>query len=153
MDEVVHDLKAAIAGLTDFLVSSLRRDAGWTSRGEASKSGINLHLAEALVERLGSALVTAKITDYREKSNGSHVTSNTKNIDAEAQGAARHKPFITMPCSDRCIARGLTSLEPPTAHNRGTTESHTLEFLSLRLLLYLWRGKPRQWGAKRRRAR
>ena len=41
-----------------------------------------------------------------------------------------------MPCSDRCIARGLTSLEPPTAHNRGTTESHTLEFLSLRLLFY-----------------
>ena len=37
------------------------------------------------MERLGSALVTAQITDHREKSNGSHVTSNTKNIDAEAR--------------------------------------------------------------------
>ena len=35
------------------------------------------------MERLGSALVTAQITDHREKSNGSHVTSNTKNIDAD----------------------------------------------------------------------
>ena len=89
----MHDLKAAIAGLTDFLVSSLRRDAGWTSRGEASKSGINLHLAEALVERLGSALVTAKITDYREKSNGSHVTSNTKNIDADGTRCGSPQAF------------------------------------------------------------
>ena len=77
MDEVVHDLKAAMAGLADFLVSSLRRDAG--HQGERRR------LAEALVERLGSALVTAQTTDYREMSNGSHVTGNTKNIDAEAR--------------------------------------------------------------------
>ena len=78
MDEVMHDLKAAMAGLADFLVSSLRRDAG--HQGERRR------LAEALVERLGSALVTAQTTDfYRKSINGDHVTSNTTNINAQAR--------------------------------------------------------------------
>jgi len=78
MDEVMHDLKAAMAGLADFLVSSLRRDAG--HQGERRR------LAEALVERLGSALVTAQTTDfYRKSINGAHVTSNTTNINAQAR--------------------------------------------------------------------
>ena len=83
MDAVVHDLAVAMAGLADFLVSSLGRDA-------SHRAGESRRLAEALVERLGSALVTAQEADFQKKSSrsgSSHVTSNTTSIDAQTRKA------------------------------------------------------------------
>ena len=83
MDAVVHDLAVAMAGLADFLVSSLGRDA-------SHRAGESRRLAEALVERLGSALVTAQEADFQKKSSRSgtsHVTSNTTSIDAQTRKA------------------------------------------------------------------
>jgi len=83
MDAVVHDLAVAMAGLADFLVSSLGRDA-------SHRAGERRRLAEALVERLGSALVTAQEADYQKKSSRSgtsHVTSSTTSTDAQTRKA------------------------------------------------------------------
>jgi len=83
MDAVLHDLAVAMAGLADFLVSSLGRDV-------SHRAGERRRLAEALVERLGSALVTAQEADYQKKSSRSgtsHVTSSTTSIDAQARKA------------------------------------------------------------------
>jgi hypothetical protein len=79
MDEVLHDLKATMAGVADFLVSSLRSGAGQDEERR--------RLTEALVQRLASALVTAQTTSYQKKSNGSHVTSLLTDIDAQARKA------------------------------------------------------------------
>ena len=83
MDAVVHDLAVAMAGLADFLVSSLGRDA-------SHRAGESRRLAEALVERLGSALQAAQEADFQKKSSRSgtsHVTSNTTSIDAQTRKA------------------------------------------------------------------
>ena len=79
MDEVLHDLTAAMAGVAEFLVSSLRSGAG--HHGERRR------LTEALVQRLASALVTAQTMSYQKKSNGSHVTSSPTDVDAHARKA------------------------------------------------------------------
>ena len=62
MDEVVADLETSMARLADFLVSGL---AAETSGGQRRR------LTEALVERLGSALVEAEAADYSRKRAGS----------------------------------------------------------------------------------
>ena len=87
MDVVIQDLAVAMAGLADFLVSSLGRDA-------SHRTGERRRLADALVEQLGSALVTAQEAVYQEQSKyrvtdrgRSHVTSNTTSIEAQKRKA------------------------------------------------------------------